>query len=138
MLVELPLAPELDGLLLDGLEVEPLEELDGLELDGLDELPLELEPMLEPELEPEVDPVEPVCPACHSERESCPSWFLSSLSNSLLLELEDEVPPAAELGLEVDEELGLVEDVPPEDDLLLCDVDGEDEDPELLFESPAA
>lgn len=76
----------------------------------------------------ELEPVEPLCslrsPACHSERESCPSWFLSSLLNSSLEELEDEVPPA-------DDEEG-------EDDLLLCDTDGEDEDPELLFESPAA
>lgn len=96
---------------------------------------------------PELEPVELLCslrsPACHSERESCPSWFVSSLSNSLE-ELEDEVPPAEELGLDEDE-LGLDEDdVPPADeedgevDLLLCDMDGEDEAPELLFESPAA
>ncbi len=92
----------------------------------------------------ELEPLElDFCPASHSERLSCPSWFLSSLSNSLL-ELEDDVPPAAELGLDEDE-LGLDDDdVPPaeddegEDDLSLCDVDGEVLVPDELFESPAA
>ena len=62
---------------------------------------------------------------------------MSILSNSA--RSDDEEAPAE------DEELGLDElEVPPaeeddgEDDLLLCDVDGEEDAPELLFESPAA
>ena len=105
----------------------PLLELEGLEL------------ML-PELEPEA----PLCwPASHSERLICPSWLVSSLSKrASLLELEeDDVPPEAELGLDDEDELGLVEDeVPPaddedgEDDLLLCDMDGELAPLEELFD----
>ena len=74
--------------------------------------------------------------AC-SSRDSLPSWFLSSLSNSAL-ELEDDVPPAEELDGEVELDVPPAEDDDGEDDLLLCDVEGEDDDPELLFESPAA
>jgi hypothetical protein len=122
---ELPL--EL-GLELDGLLEAPLA-LEGLELDGLLELLLpEPELMLPEELEPE----EPLCPACHSDLLSLPSWSLSSLSNSLEELDEDDEPPAAELGLDEDDE------DEGEDDWSLCDVDGEAEEPELLFESPAA
>ncbi|HYX65173.1 MAG TPA: hypothetical protein VE935_13230 [Burkholderiales bacterium] len=108
----------------DGLEVAPLLELEGLELVWL-------------ELEPEA----PLCwPASHSERLICPSWLVSSLSkrSSLRDELEeDDVPPEAELGL-VEDEVPPADDEDGEDDLLLCDMDGEDDAPELLFESPAA
>jgi len=125
--------------LLDGLELLPLELLDGLEL---------MLPPLEPELMPceEVAP-DPLCSffscALHSEREICPSWFVSMRSNSLEPE-EDDVPPEAELGLEDDEEL-----VPPaeddegdddegEDDLLLCDMDGEVLELDEFFDESAA
>ncbi len=95
---------------LDGLLVAPLLELEGLEL-----MPLLVEP-------DEPDFSLRSC-ARHSERLICPSWFVSILLNSSLPELEDDVPPAEDEG---------------EDDLLLCDMDGEDEAPELLLESPAA
>jgi len=54
------------------------------------------------------------------------------LSNSLRVEDEDE-PPAAELGLDVEEDElpPAAEDDEGEDDLLLCDVEGDDA-PELL------
>jgi hypothetical protein len=146
---ELPLAPPvLLGLWVEDEPMEPEDE------------PLEEPPVLEPELEglelelgEAVPPAAPLCPASHSERESLPSWSLSSLSNSLEepeaeldAELgleEDDVPPAAELGL--DDELD--PEVPPAaeddgedvDDLSLCDMDGEEDDaPELLLLSPAA
>jgi hypothetical protein len=127
----LPELPELDGL-----ELEPLA------LDGLELMPPELEPLAPEGLEPMLLELEPEAPlfslfscACHSERLIWPSWFLSILSNSLL-ELDDDAPPAAEL-------LGVVEDDVPDDelpfdDLLPCDIEGEE--PELDFddESPAA
>ena len=60
-------------------------------------------------------------------------------------EEDDEVPPAAELGLEDELELGLdVDELPPaadddgEDDLLLCDMDGEELEPLVLFDASAA
>ena len=112
--------------MLDEPLVAPLLELEGLEL---------MPPLVAPE-EPDFSLRSW---ACHSERLICPSWFVSILLNSSL-SLDDEAPPAAELGLEVEED----DDVPPaedeagEDDLLPCDTDGEDEDPALLFESPAA
>jgi hypothetical protein len=123
---ELPL--EL-GLELDGLLEAPLA-LEGSELDGLLELLLPA-PELMP-LEDELEPEEPLCPACHSDLLSLPSWSLSSLSNSLE-ELDDDEPPAAELGLDEDDEEG--DEV---DDLLLSDVDGEALDPLELFDESAA
>jgi hypothetical protein len=67
------------------------------------------------------------------------------LSNSERSDDEDDEPPEAELGLEDELELGLdVDDeVPPaadegEDDLLLCDVDGELLEPLELFDESAA
>jgi hypothetical protein len=60
-------------------------------------------------------------------------------------EEDDEVPPAAELGLEDELELGLdVDDeVPPaaddgEDDLLPCDMEGDELEPLELFDESAA
>ena len=56
------------------------------------------------------------------------------MSNAARPEVDEEAdPPAAELGLEVDED-----EEGDEDDLLPCDMDGEDDEPELLFESSAA
>jgi hypothetical protein len=108
------------------------------------EVPLELLPLL-----PLLDPVEPEpvlllelgellppaalpCDALYSSRLSFPSWSLSSCSNDLLPELDEELPPEAALLLadepvEPDEP---DEDEPeaPEDDgllLLLCDMDGD-------------
>lgn len=63
-----------------------------------------------------------------------PSWSLSSLSNSARPDDEDdEVPPAAELGLDEDEEVD-----GEDDDLLLCDMDGELLEPLVLFDESAA
>lgn len=90
-------------------------------------------------------------PAFHSSLLICPSWFLSSLSNSWsLLALE---PPAAlleDLPLEPEAPevaLGeLVELEPPaaellpedEDDGLLCDIEGEDDWPLFCFAASSA
>ena len=72
---------------------------------------------------------------------------MSILSNSERSDEEDdEVPPAAELGLEdelelgvdVDDELPPVADDEGEDDLLLCDMDGEELEPLVLFDESAA
>jgi len=143
---EPPLAPPvLLGLLGLCVEDEPMEPDEPDEEEPLEE-PL---PMLEPELEGlELDDVPPAeldfWLASHSERESLPSWSLSSLSNSLEELEEEEEPPAAELGLDEElepEEPPAADDEDGEDvdDLLLCDmVDGEDEAPELLLLSPAA
>jgi hypothetical protein len=68
------------------------------------------------------------------------------LSNSLRPDEDDEddVPPEAELGLEDDElELGLDDELAPaaddgEDDLLLCDMEGEALEPLVLFDESAA
>ena len=70
------------------------------------------------------------------------------MSNSERSEEEDEddVPPEAELGLEdelelgvdVDDELPPVADDEGEDDLLLCDMDGEELEPLVLFDESAA
>jgi hypothetical protein len=84
-----------------------------------------------PEPEDEA-PLELVSPACHSERDSLPSWSLSSLSNSPEELEEDDEPPEAELGLD-DDELGLDdEDEPPEAELGL-DEDDEDGEDDLLL-----
>ena len=57
----------------------------------------------------------------------------SILSNSERSEEEeDELPPAAELGL--DEEV----DDGDDEDLLLCDTDGEELEPLVLFDESAA
>jgi hypothetical protein len=106
-----------------------------------------------PEPEDE-EPLELVSPACHSERDSLPSWSLSSLSNSLEEELEDDEPPEAELGLDEEElglddedepeaELGLDEDEPPvadedEESLLLCAMGDELDLLELDFDASLA
>jgi hypothetical protein len=56
------------------------------------------------------------------------------LSNSARPDDEDdEVPPAAELGLDEDEEVD-----GEDDDLLLCDMDGELLEPLVLFDESAA
>lgn len=68
---------------------------------------------------------------------------MSILSNSERSEDEEDEPPEAELGLEDDElELGL-DELPPaaeegEDDLLLCDMEGELLEPLELFDESAA
>lgn len=112
------------------------------------------EPVVEPPMplldEPEDglwvdDDVPPVAldfwPASHSERESLPSWSLSSLSNCASPELdEDDEPPAAD----EDELEGEDEELPPAaegevvDDLLPCDIEGEALEPEELLEESAA
>jgi hypothetical protein len=85
-----------------------------------------------PEPEDE-EPLDALCPASHSERDSLPSWSLSSLSNSPEEELEDDEPPEAELGLDEDE-LGLDdEDEPPEAELGLDEDDEDGEDDDLLL-----
>ena len=122
--VESPIEPEL-GLLL---ELEPM----------LPELPLVPLPVLLPEDDVPPDALDEPCAAFHSSRLIWPSWFLSSLSNSAEPPLlEDELPPA--LGDEDDEDDGLeVElelELPPaaeldlsaDDEPLLCDVDGCDD-----------
>ena len=120
--VESPIEPEL-GLLL---ELEPM----------LPELLLEPLPVLLPEDDVPPDALDEPCPAFHSSRLIWPSWFLSSLSNSAEPPLlEDELPPA--LGDEDDEDDGLeVElELPPaaeldlsaDDEPLLCDVEGCDD-----------
>ena len=68
---------------------------------------------------------------------------MSSLSNSARPEELDEDEPEAALGLELEEdEEGEDDDEGDEDEeddgVLLCDMDGEEDEPELLFESPAA
>lgn len=104
-------------------------ELPEVELDGLEELGLELMPLEElvPPFEELVPPLEELVPfdwaAFHSERLICPSWFLSILSNSAL-EALDEVPPAA--------------DELPFDDLLLCDMEGDELEPFVDDEVPSA
>jgi hypothetical protein len=120
--VELPIEPEL-GLLL---ELEPM----------LPVLPLVLLPVL-----PDDDVLPPAAldepwPAFHSSRLIWPSWFLSSLSNSAEPPLLEDEAPAA-LGDEDDEDDGLevelelppaAELVLPEDvEPLLCDMDGCDD-----------
>ena len=141
----------------------------GVELGLL--LVLELEPML-PELVPEpwlaplaLPDVPPEAllewPAFHSSRLIWPSWFLSSLSNSLsplapaeALAPPDELePPAALL-----EDLSLAPEAPEvalgewveleppaaelwpedEDDGLLCDIEGEDDWPLFCFAASSA
>jgi hypothetical protein len=120
--------------LLDGLELLPLELPDGLEL---------MLPPLEPELMPldEVEP-DPLCSffswALHSEREICPSWFVSMRSNSLEPDEDEDVPPEAELGLEDEELVPPAEDDEGEDDLLLCDMDGEVLELDEFFDESAA
>lgn len=95
-----------------------------------------------PEPEDE-EPLDALCPASHSERDSLPSWSLSSLSNSPEELDEDDEPPEAELGLDEDDEspeaeLGLdEEDDDGEDDLLLCAM-GELELLELDFDASLA
>ena len=120
---------------LDGLDEEPLA-LDGLEveLDGLELL------LPEPELMPleELEPLEADCPASHSLYDSLPSWSLSSLSNSARPEDDEELPPEAEvLGLD-DEDVPPADEDEGEDDLLLCDMEGELLDPLVLFDESAA
>jgi len=138
----------------------------GVELGLL--LVLELEPML-PELVPEpwlaplaLPDVPPEAllewPAFHSSRLIWPSWFLSSLSNSLSPLAPEEAleplePPAAlldDLSLEPEApEVALGEAVelePPaaellsedEDDGLLCDIDGEDDWAPFCFAASSA
>ncbi len=125
LLEPLLLGEELDPLLL-GVELEPLL------LGELDELP-PVAPLLEPDLK---------C-ASHSERDTCPSLFLSTVENwgveldaplELLPPLDmplDELP--LELGLdELPLELGL-DELPPLEELL-----GLDELPLEPLELPAA
>ena len=59
------------------------------------------------------------------------------MSNSERSDEEDEEPPEAELGLEVEDEVPPADDEDGED-VLPCDMDGEEEEPELLLLSPAA
>jgi hypothetical protein len=80
-----------------------------------------------------------------------PSWLVSILSNSSceleapadeLPELDgelDDVPPAADDDLPLDEDVPPVDDEPLDDGVLLCDMDGELLEPELDldFESSA-
>ena len=106
------IVPELEPPVVDP-EVEPAPE----PLDEPEPMP-ELEAGLDGELEPEALLL---WPWSHSARLIWPSWFLSSLSNSL--ELDDLLlePPAAEPSCDE-------EPVVPEDEelpLLLCDIDGE-------------
>ena len=135
----------------------------GVELGLL--LVLELEPMLpevlpEPWLAPLAPPDVPPdalleWPAFHSSRLIWPSWFLSSLSNSLSLLAPEEAlePPEAlldDLSLEPeapdDVALGVLELEPPaaellsddEDDGLLCDIDGEDDWAPFCFAASSA
>ena len=134
-----------------------LEELDEPELlSELDEP--ELMPELDPELmPPEVAPLEAprsffLC-ASHSALLIWPSWLVSISLNSSLPELEapaeallpeldgeldEDVPPAADDGL-LDDEVPPVDELPLDDGVLLCDVDGEALEPELdlLFVSSA-
>ena len=142
--VESPIEPEL-GLLL---ELEPM----------LPELPLVPLPVLLPEDDVPPDALDEPCAAFHSSRLIWPSWFLSSLSNSLSpLAPEDALeplePPAAlldDLSLEPEApEVALGEAVelePPaaellsedEDDGLLCDIDGEDDWAPFCFAASSA
>jgi hypothetical protein len=141
----------------------------GVELGLL--LELELEPMLpevlpEPWLAPLAPPDVPPdalleWPAFHSSRLIWPSWFLSSLSNSLSLLAPDEAleppeelePPAAlleDLPLEPeapDVALGVLELEPPaaelwpedeDEGLVLCDIEGEDDWPLFCFAASSA
>lgn len=126
--------------------VEPLVLLLGLELD-------------EPELMPELDEPEPMpldvppllapCSffswAAHSARLIWPSWLVSISSNSSLSdfdapaealpeldgELDEDVPPAADDDLPLDEDVPPVDELPLDDGVLLCDMDGELLEPEL-------
>ncbi len=139
MLVELPLLFEVSLL-----GVEPIDPVLGLLLElelepMLPELPLVLPVLPEDDVPPEA--LDEPCPEFHSSRLIWPSWFLSSLSNSAEPPLlEDELPPAA-LGEDDDEDDGLeVEpelppaaelDLPADDEPLLCAM-GEDDD-WLLF-----
>ena len=138
MLVELPLLFEVS---LFG--VEPIDPELGLLLElepMLPELPLVLPVLPEDDVPPEA--LDEPWPAFHSSRLIWPSWFLSSLSNSAELPLlEDELPPAALLGDEDDEDDGveLELELPPvaeldlsvDDEPLLCAM-GVDDDL-LLF-----
>lgn len=121
--------------------VEPMEPVLGLLLElepmlpELPELPLVLLPVLPEDDVPPAELDEP-CPALHSSRLIWPSWFLSSLSNSAEPPLlEDELPPAA-LGDEDDEDDGVEVELElppaaeldlPADDEPLLDIEGCDD-----------
>lgn len=118
--------------------VEPMEPVLGLLLElepMLPELPLVLLPVLPEDDVPPAELDEP-CPALHSSRLIWPSWFLSSLSNSAEPPLlEDELPPAA-LGDEDDEDDGVEVELElppaaeldlPADDEPLLDIEGCDD-----------
>ena len=146
--------PEVEAPLLGLLPMLELLEL------GLEELE---EPELMPELDepelvpPEVAPLDAPCSffwcASHSALLIWPSWLVSISLNSSLPELEapaeallpeldgeldEDVPPAADDGL-LDDEAPPVDELPLDDGVLLCDVDGEALEPELdlLFVSSA-
>jgi len=134
-----------------GLELEE-PELMPPELDEPELMPPELD---EPELMPPLDVPPELAPcsffswAAHSARLIWPSWLVSISSNSSLPDFEDEAPAEAllpELDGELDDDVPpAADDVPPVDELplddgvLLCDVDGEALEPELdlLFASSA-
>jgi hypothetical protein len=121
--------------------VEPMEPVLGLLLElepmlpELPELPLVLLPLVPEDDVPPAELDEP-CPAFHSSRLIWPSWFLSSLSNSAEPPLlEDELPPAA-LGDEDDEDDGVEVELElppaaeldlPADDEPLLDIEGCDD-----------
>jgi hypothetical protein len=124
-----------------GLLLEELE-LGLVELDEPPMLPLLELPMLPPELVPPVE-LELPCSffwwASHSERLIWPSWLVSISLNSSLPDFEDEEPPAAALLPEGEDEVPPADDdVPLDDGVLLCDIEGDELELDLFFVASSA